>query len=154
MASRVALGFVEALGERLAGAVGPSMVGVYAHGSAVLGGFRDGASDIDVLVVVEDRLSSDMRERVARVLQESHESCPGRGIEASVIPEGVAQSGGRRLDFEVHVNTDRRDREVVDGVRHSGDPDLILHMAVCRQSGIAVFGSAPAVVFAEIDRYS
>ena len=143
--------FGEALGERLAGVVGPALVGAYLHGSAALGGFQPRASDFDLLVVVNDRWQPELREGVARVLQESHESSPGRGIEASVIRDEVAQAGGRRIDFEVHVTTDPTDYEVVDGAGHPGDPDLILHMAVCRQSAIAVFGPDPTVVFADVD---
>jgi streptomycin 3"-adenylyltransferase len=91
-----------------------------------------------------------MREGVVRVLDESQGSSPGRGIEASVIRDEVAQAGGRRIEFEVHVSTEPTDRRVVDGVGHCGDPDLILHMAVCRQSAITVTGPDPTVVFAEI----
>ena len=141
----------EALGERLVGVVGTALVGVYLHGSAALGGFQPGASDLDLLVVVNDRWQAEMRQGVVRVLQESHGSSPGRGIEASVIRQEVAQAGGHRIDFEVHVTTDPNDRKVVTGAGDSGDPDLILHMAVCRQSAIAVFGPDPAAVFADVE---
>lgn len=143
--------FGDVLGERLAGVIGAALVGVYLHGSAALGGFQPGASDLDVLVVVSGPLEPGIRDGVARVLEETHESVPGRGIEASVILDDVAQAGGRRIDFEVHVSTDATDRKVVDGAGHPGDPDLILHMAVCRQSAIAVCGPDPTVVFADVD---
>ena len=151
VADRTIAGFGEALGERLGGVLGPALVGAYLHGSAALGGFQPGASDLDLVVVVNDRWQPKLREGVVRVLQESHGSSPGRGIEASVIRDEVAQAGGRRIDFEVHVSTEPNHGRVVDGVGHSGDPDLILHMAVCRQSGIAVFGPDPAAVFADVD---
>ncbi len=151
MADRTIADFGDALGVRLAGVVGPALVGVYLHGSAALGGFQPGASDLDILVVVNGRWQPEMREGVVRVLQESHGSSPGRGIEASVIRGEVALAGGRRIDFEVHVSTDPIDRKVVIGGRDPGDPDLILHMAVCRQSAIAVLGPDPMVVFAEVD---
>jgi hypothetical protein len=150
-ADRTIADFGDALGERLAGVVGPALVGAYLHGSAALGGFQPGASDLDIVVVVNDRWQPEMRDGVVRVLQESHGSSPGRGIEASVIWGEVAQAGGRRIDFEVHVSTDPTDRKVVIGGRDSGDPDLILHMAVCRQSAIAVLGPDPMVIFAEVD---
>lgn len=151
VADRTIADFGEALGERLVGVVGPALVGAYLHGSAALGGFQPGASDLDLLVVVNDRWQPEMREGVVRVLQESHGSSPGRGIEASVIRDEVAQAGGRRIDFEVHVSTEPTDCRVVGGIGHSGDPDLILHMAVCRQSAVAVFGPDPAAVFADVD---
>ena len=151
MADRTIAGFGDALREGLAGVGGPGLVGAYLHGSVALGGFQPGASDLDLLVVVNDRWQPDMRGGVVRVLQESHGSSPGRGIEASVIRDEVARAGGRRIDFEVHVTTDPTDRTMVTGARGSGDPDLILHLAVCRQSAIAVLGPDPMVVFAEVD---
>lgn len=143
--------FGDALRDRLTHVMGRALVGAYLHGSAALGGFQPGASDLDLLVVVNGRWQPDMREGVARSLQGSHGSSPGRGIEASVIRDEVAQSGGHRTDFEVHVTTDPADRKVVTGALDSGDPDLILHMAVCRQSAITVLGPDPMVVFAEVD---
>lgn len=143
--------FGELLGEGLAAVVGPAITGVYLHGSAALGGFRPEASDVDILVVVNSPMSRDLRRRVALALQDAHELIPGRGIEASVILGEVAAAGGGRLDFELHVCTDPADPKVIEGDRHSGDPDLILHMAVCRQSAIAAFGPQPAEVFAEVD---
>jgi len=150
MADRIAE-FGDVLRERLSGVVGSALVGVYLHGSAALGGFQPGVSDLDVLVVVSGPLEPGVREGVARVLRESHESVPGRGIEASVILEEVAQRGGHRVDFEVHVSTDPSDRKVIYGAGDSADPDLILHMAVCRQSAISVFGPDPTLVFADVD---
>lgn len=151
MADRTIADFGEALGERLVGVVGPALVGAYLHGSATLGGFQPGSSDLDLLIVVNDRWQPEMREGVARVLQESHGSSPGRGIEASVVRDEVTQAGGRRTDFEVHVTTDPNDRKVVTGADDSGDPDLILHIAVCRQSAIAVLGPDAKMVFAGVD---
>lgn len=151
VADHVIAEFGEALAERLVNVVGAGLVGAYLHGSAALGGFQLGASDLDLLIVVNDRWQTETRQGVVRVLQEAHGSSPGRGIEASLIRWEVAQAGGRRVDFEVHVSTDPNDRKVVDGGGHSDDPDLILHMAVCRQSAIAVFGPEPAAVFADVE---
>jgi streptomycin 3"-adenylyltransferase len=152
MADPTIVDFGELVRDRLEVVVGPALIGVYLHGSAALGGFRPGVSDVDLLVVVENPLQQpSVLGDVTRVLQESHESAPGRGIEASVILGEVARAGGHRLDFELHVCTDPNDPKVVDGAGHPGDPDLILHMAVCRQSAITVFGPNPAAVFAEVD---
>ena len=150
MGDRAVVDFGEWLGEQLATVVGSPLVGVYLHGSAALGGFRPGASDLDVLVVVEGHLQSPECRDITRVVQESHRPTLGRGIETSVILGEVARSGGRRTDFEVHVTTDPNHAKVVYGADHPGDPDLILHMAVCRQSGIAAVGRNPAAVFAEV----
>ncbi len=151
MADRTITDFCEALGEQLADVVGHALVGAYLHGSAALGGFQPGSSDLDLLIVVNNQWQPVLREGVARVLQEAHGSSPGRGIEASVVRNKVAQAGGRRTDFEVHATTDPNDCKVATGAEVSGDPDLILHIAVCRQSAIAAFGPDAKIVFAEVD---
>jgi hypothetical protein len=126
------------------------VVGVYLHGSAVLGGFRAPTSDVDVLAVVRaTRPSSDQRalgERLAAV-----PGCPGSGIELSVVTAATAADLGD-CPFEVHVNTTGGTAVVVPGFDHAGDPDLILHSAVCRAHGVAVTGPPPAEVFGAVDR--
>lgn len=58
-----------------------------------------------------------------------------------------------RLDtcpFEVHVAASDRETTIVTGAGHPGDPDLVLHSAVCRDHGLAIVGPPPAEVFAAI----
>src|SRR4051794_2700296 len=50
---------IEALTDALATALGSDLVGLYAHGSAVSGGFDPGVSDID-LVAVTVRMAADL----------------------------------------------------------------------------------------------
>ncbi|GAB3857224.1 aminoglycoside adenylyltransferase domain-containing protein [Dactylosporangium cerinum] len=126
------------------------VVGVYLHGSAVLGGFRAPTSDVDVLVVVRatrpEAAQRALGERLAAV-----PGCPGSGIELSAVTAATAADLGD-CPFEVHVNTTAGTPTVVPGAGHAGDPDLILHSAVCREHGVAVTGPPPAEVFGAVDR--
>ncbi|QFY10183.1 hypothetical protein GBF35_29280 [Nonomuraea phyllanthi] len=47
---------------------GPRLVGVYLHGSAVLGGFNPQRSDVDLLVVCQDPMTAEQRSAVAERL--------------------------------------------------------------------------------------
>lgn len=126
------------------------VVGVYLHGSAVLGGFRAPISDVDVLAVVRaGRPAQDQQalgERLAAV-----PGCPGSGVELSVITAATAADLGD-CPFEVHVNTAGAAPVVVPGADHAGDPDLVLHAAVCRAHAVAATGPPPADVFAPVGR--
>ncbi|GIH14402.1 aminoglycoside adenylyltransferase domain-containing protein [Rugosimonospora africana] len=147
----------------------PDLVGVYLHGSAVLGGFQPGRSDVDVLAVVERPGTVDAQRAMGEAVAASARSCPGAGLELSVITVTtaatigcgpVAASAANRLrpqsdglaacPFEVHVNTTAPDAAIVTGADHPGDPDLVLHCAVCRDHARAVTGPPPDRVFGPV----
>jgi len=140
-------------GDRLAGVVdecigADGLVGVYVHGSAVLGGFRPERSDVDVLVVVGRAVPADRQAALGAALLAAAYPCPGTGLELSVITAATAADVGD-CRFEVHVDTPDR---VVIGTGHAGDDDLILYAEVCRRSGLAAVGPAPASVFGAVPR--
>ena len=116
---------------------------MYAHGSLLLGGYLPTRSDIDVLVVVADPLSSAEQADLAARLSEDALPCPAVGLEMSAVLTSVAAAPTARPAFELHVTTAPGDRKVVDGHGHPGDPDLVLHFAVCHALGYAPFAEVP-----------
>ncbi|WP_195849184.1 aminoglycoside adenylyltransferase domain-containing protein [Arsenicicoccus cauae] len=137
--------------------LGDDLVGVYVHGSAALGGFVRGRSDLDVLAVVsEGEGEGQPHERDwaavgAAVSTVGDEWTP---LELSVIRRSLAESPHEPWDFAVHVTASDGaqpdSRVVLD--RGDGDPDLLLHLAVVRAAGIALHGPAPAELVGAIDR--
>ena len=121
------------------GASAGLVVGSYLHGSAVLGGFQPGRSDVDLLVVVDDGVEAAQVRALGRALAETP-GCPGAGLEASAVTVSAARAPGEPWPFLVHVTTAVADRKIVVGDGHDGDPDLALHYAVARQNGWAVYG--------------
>ena len=141
--------FASELAVALANVAADVLVGVYLHGSAVLGDWSAPASDVDVLVVVEDGLTSSMAERLAEVLGSDRE-CPGAGLEASVVESGAACAPSAPWPFVIHVTTSHDDRKLVWGTIGGGDVDLILHYAVVRSHGWAAYGPEPHLVVGAI----
>ena len=140
-------------GKRLAAVVDEcvgvgGLVGVYVHGSAVLGGFRPDRSDVDALVVVATPVPADRQAALGAALLAAAYPCPGIGLELSVITAATATNLGD-CGFEVHVGTPD---EVVIGAGHPGDDDLILNAEVCRRSGLAAVGPTPSSVFGAVPR--
>ena len=123
--------FAHELAGELADAAADALVGVYVHGSAVLGDWVPGRSDVDLLVVVTDAPPTGVAERLAAVLA-AERDCPGAGVEASVVAAGAASVPRAPWPFIVHVTTAPPDRKTVFGASDAGDPDLILHYAVTR----------------------
>jgi Nucleotidyltransferase domain/Domain of unknown function (DUF4111) len=150
--------FASELAEGLADvAAAEELVGVYLHGSAVLGDWNPRASDVDVLVVVRDETPSSTVERLAAVLSGDRAprraprcESPGTGLEASVVESGAASKPSAPWPFVVHVTTTPDDRKVLWGMPGRGDADLILHYAVARDYGCAAYGPAPRTAFGAI----
>jgi hypothetical protein len=141
--------FTRDLAEQLADAELDIVVGVYLHGSAVLGDWIAEVSDVDVLVVVADGVSSDSAQRLAEVLAASPD-CPGVGIEASVVKASAAAVPSAPWPFVIHVSTVPRARKTVWATSGRGDSDLILHYAVTRAWGWPAHGPSPEKLFGEI----
>ena len=123
---------------------GSQLAGVYLHGSAVLGGFDARRSDVDVLVVCDGPMTSAQQSAAAEVLSEQRLPCPGRGLELSVVTLQVAQHPVAEPAFELHLTTAPEDTRVIDGHQRGGDPDLVLHFAVCRRGGRLIGPGLPA----------
>jgi streptomycin 3"-adenylyltransferase len=132
-------------------ALPPDLVGVYLHGSAVLGGFHPSRSDVDVLAVVKEPGAATGQQKMGEAIAATAKRCPGAGLEMSVITAATARELGT-CPFEVHVNTTADQTVIVTGAGASGDPDLVLHSAVCRNHAIAVLGPPPTEIFGPLPR--
>jgi hypothetical protein len=131
-------------------ALRPDLVSVYLHGSAVLGGFRPTSSDVDVLAVIAEPGPVATQHAMGEALVTTGQ-CPGAGLEMSVITAATAYLPGD-CRFEVHVNTTRKPPAITTGTGRPGDPDLVLHCAVCRDHALAILGPQPRRVFGPIPR--
>lgn len=133
------------LADELAAVFGPRLAGVYLHGSGAMGGWHPRLSDVDVLAVVADGASNDETQRVTELLHGAGHRPPGVGVEFSLVSAATFDTVSTAPAFEVHVTTGL-DTKVVDGDGHPGDPDLVLHYAVCRARGVAFAGPEPSLV--------
>jgi streptomycin 3"-adenylyltransferase len=140
---------IVAVGERLGDVVQQfaPLVGAYVHGSATLGGFVAGRSDVDLLIVVEHE-PDDVPGLGDRLVTAASPS-PGRGVELSVVTREQAAAARGPWPFVLHVVTDPADAKVVLGSRVGGDPDLLMHYAVIRSAGATITGPVPGDVFGE-----
>jgi hypothetical protein len=137
----------------LARALGPGLVGLYLHGSGALGGWSAERSDVDLLGVVARRLGRRAKQAAAARLLHPALACPAeRGLELSLVTAAVAAAPPPLPPFELHVSTAPPAPTSHLGGPDATDADLLLHLAVCRRSGVAVSGPPPAEVLAEPPR--
>lgn len=137
-----------ALGELVDG-----LIATYLHGSAALGGFMPGRSDIDVLVVCGDRpIDRNRLTAAVQMLQSMVGGCPGRGVELSMVAQRQAREPGAPWPFVLHVSIGAGEETVVFGEDCGGDPDLVMHYVACRAAGIALRGPAPTELIGPVAR--
>jgi hypothetical protein len=144
------VGYARQLATVLGALPDTDLVGLYLHGSAVLGGFSPAHSDIDILAVVSRGGSAAGQSRTGAAVAGTIDRCPGHGLELTIITAATAGSL-RNCPFEVRVTaTAAGGPHVIPGAGHPGDPELILHAEVCRRYGLAVTGPPPNRVFAQV----
>jgi hypothetical protein len=144
----VVRGLDAALGEVL----GDALIATYLHGSAVLGGFVHGRSDVDVMFIVDSSLDEEVLHDAVRAVTSAAAHCPGRGLELSVVTADSARQPAAPWPFLLHMTTEPGDEKVITGPERGGDPDLVMHYAVCRTAGLAVRGGPPEAFIGEVSR--
>ena len=134
----------------MADALGPDLTGVYLLGSAALGDYRAGRSDLDLAVVVARRLGEPEKERLAGRLDHRTLPCPARKLELVVYERDRLRR--EDVSFELDLNTGPGLHE------WRGDPSasprhwFVLDVAIGREHATALAGPPAREVFPEQGR--
>ena len=115
--------------------LGDRLTGVYLHGSAVMGCFNGSKSDIDLLVVTKDGLSSPVKRQYMDMAVQMNEQAPAKGIEFSILREDVCRPFVYPTPFELHFSIAhlawyRADPEDYIAKMNGTDRDLAAHAAI------------------------
>jgi streptomycin 3"-adenylyltransferase len=140
--------------------LGDDLVGVYLHGSLVLGCFNPARSDVDVLAVTDRRMSrEDMARLVPILLESSGDWDPGlpRPLEISFLPRAALHPWRHPTPYDLHFGETWRPAfetgldEVLPG-QTEPDPDLAAHITVLHAHGVVLYGAPIADVFPAVPR--
>jgi hypothetical protein len=147
------LGYARLVSRAAAAAAGDHLVAVYLHGSAVLGGWTRERSDVDILLVADDEIGDESLERIGLALAGTAGACPGRkGLESSVVLADEAADPRPPWPYALHVAAGPGGVRVMRGAGSPGDHDLLMHYAVCRAAGRAVYGPPPRAQIGPVPR--
>src|SRR4051794_31913048 len=127
--------YLDHLSRRLQKALGDKLSAVYLTGSTAVGAHRPGASDIDVLVVVE-RAERDALERVVELCAHEALPCPAEKLELVVYE----RSGIADTRWSLNFDTGRATHHV--GFDPSAEPEhwFVLDLAFAREHAQPLIG--------------
>lgn len=137
--------------------LGDNLVGIYLHGSAVMGCFHDKKSDIDLLVVIESDLSDADKLRYMDMVVGLNALAPEKGIELSIVRKAVCKPFVYPTPFEFHFSIahlewyQRDPRDYV--LKMNGtDIDLAAHIMIVYHRGRCLYGAEIKTVFEDVGR--
>lgn len=132
-----------------------NLVGIYLHGSAVMGCFNPLKSDLDLIVVVERTLPDDIKRLFMDMVVKCNSLGPDKGIEMSVVLRNVCNPFIYPTPFELHFSQMHQkwyEDNPDDYIRKmkGEDKDLAAHFTIITNRGKSVYGTPIKEVFSEV----
>ena len=134
-----------------------NLVGVYLHGSAVMGCFNPEKSDIDLIIVVDRPLSDPVKRAFLDMTVEFNALGPVKGIEMSIVRREVCKPFAYPTPYELHFSAGhmewyQEDPDVYIREMNGTDKDLAAHFTIISKRGRCLYGAPVKEVFAEVPR--
>jgi hypothetical protein len=142
---REAVAAVERLAHSCVEVLETPVVSSILHGSLTLDDFRDGRSDLDLLLVVDGHLATDEGEALVAVVRDADPGPAGTGIDLTVVTREAAAAPAPRLELHVGRYDDSSAELEVDS-RDDNWPDLWAELSMARADGRALEGAEPGDV--------
>lgn len=135
--------------------LGDNLTGIYLHGSAAMGCFNARKSDIDLLVVVKNAVSDEIKRQYMDMVVAMNQRAPEKGIELSIVKESVCNPFVYPTPFELHfsiahLNWYTSDPEDYVKKMKGTDQDLAAHCTIIYHRGKTLYGRDIKSVFSEV----
>ena len=135
-----------------------NLVGIYLHGSAVMGCFNPSKSDLDLIVVVERPMSDDVKRLFMDMVIKCNSSAPAKGIEMSIVLKDVCNPFIYPTPFELHFSKmhlkwyEENPEDYISKMKGE-DKDLAAHFTILIKRGRCLYGASIEEVFSEVPAY-
>ena len=135
--------------------LGDNLVGIYLHGSAVMGCFNPGKSDIDLIIVVNNPMTDEVKKEYLDMVVKYNEQGPSKGIEMSVVLKKVCNPFVYPTPFETHFSVGHlnwykeKPDEYIKAMKGE-DTDLAAHFTIINKRGKCLCGAPIKEVFADV----
>lgn len=132
-----------------------NLIGIYLHGSAVMGCFNPKKSDLDLIIVVEHPLSDAVKRAYLDMVVACNAAGPAKGIEMSIVLREVCKPFVYPTPFELHFSVGhlkwyREDPDAYIREMKGVDQDLAAHFTIIYHRGQCLYGAPVREVFAEV----
>ncbi len=130
-----------------------NLVGVYLHGSLAMGSFNPISSDVDLLVVVRDRLSRAEKNAVGQRLLALAEQAPPHGLEMSIVTRASLTDFQYPTPYELHFSKGNQAAFAEGTVEFADDltdPDLAAHFVITQARGLCLYGEPIETLFPDV----
>ena len=135
--------------------LGDNLVGIYLHGSAVMGCFNPEKSDIDLIIVVDRPMTDAEKRAFMEMVVFCNGMAPEKGIEMSVVRKCVCAPFVYPTPYELHFSAGHLDwykEDPDDYIRrmNGDDKDLAAHFTIINHRGKCLYGAPIREVFAPV----
>ena len=132
-----------------------NLIGIYLHGSAVMGCYNPAKSDIDLIAVVKDPIADSVKRTFMDMVIELNEKGPAKGIEMSIVKQSVCRPFVYPTPFELHfsaAHTDwyKNDPDDYISKMTGEDKDLAAHFTIIKHRGKCLYGAPIEDTFADV----
>lgn len=132
-----------------------NLVGVYLHGSLVMGCFNPQKSDIDLIIVIDKPISDSIKRAYLDTVVQFNALAPKKGIEMSIVLREVCKPFVYPTPFELHFSAGYLEwygEDPDDYIREMNgtDKDLAAHFTIINKRGRCLYGAPIEDVFAEV----
>lgn len=134
-----------------------NLVGIYLHGSSVMGCFNPEKSDIDLIIVVDDKMSDATKKAYMDMVVKLNSYAPAKGIEMSIVRKEVCDPFVYPTPFELHFSAmhlkwyeDNPEDYILK--MNGTDKDLAAHFTIIGKRGKCLFGLPIEDVFAVVPK--
>ena len=132
-----------------------NLLGIYLHGSAVMGCFNPLKSDWDLRIVVQEPIADEVKRAYMDLILALDAEAPAKGIEMSVVTRDVCNPFVYPTPFDLHYSRAhtvwyRTNPEDYIQKMKGTDKDLAAHFTVIRSRGRCLYGLPVDVVFGEV----
>ena len=134
-----------------------NLTGIYLHGSAVMGCFQPGKSDLDLLIVVKEEVSDEAKRQFMDMVVELNKQAPSKGLELSIVKEEVCNPFVYPTPFELHFSIahlawyQSNPQDYIEKMKGT-DQDLAAHFTITFHRGQVLYGKEISEVFAPVPR--
>ncbi|MBR5049001.1 MAG: DUF4111 domain-containing protein [Erysipelotrichaceae bacterium] len=132
-----------------------NLVGIYLHGSAVMGCFNPLKSDVDMIIVINRPLTAAVKREYMDMVVRHNDLGPAKGIEMSIVLRKVCKPFVYPTPYELHFSVGhlqwyQEDPEEYIREMNGEDKDLAAHFTIINHRGRCLYGAPIEEVFAEV----